>query len=230
MIYIGTHHRCGTVLMRNLFRMYCKKTEQSFFKGIYDSSNLNIDIYQDAHSREMSAIADAAFGIHLFRDPKSLLLSHLKYHLVSESEAEASNRILIDGVVYREYLRSISSDDDKLIFEMNNIFSRTVNAMSGWDYEDERFLNINLKVFLERTPVEIVDLITEYFPDCFDRDALLHSVVAAMNNKVKDRHGTSNQNQLELSADLELLLQERFPSLKVFNESTLRTHKKNIIS
>ena len=121
MIQIATHHRCGTVLMRNTFRKYCDLTSQTFYKG--DAANLpeNVDVYQSAHSRAIDIIPnDASLGVHLYRDPIKLLLSHIKYHEKSESEYEASNKLKINGVLYRDYLKSIEGINAKAKFEIEN--------------------------------------------------------------------------------------------------------------
>ena len=98
MIEVATHHRCGTVLMRNTFRQFCDTNSLVFFKGDRSSLEGHCDVYQSAHSRESDLFMDnKAHGIHLYRDPLKLLLSHIRYHQKTTSPTEAATRSSLKG-------------------------------------------------------------------------------------------------------------------------------------
>ena len=74
--FVCTHHRCGTVLMRNVFERFAKRTSTRFFKGDPAEAPDDALIVHDAHSR--SRLIPKNRGIHIFRDPFALLLSHVR--------------------------------------------------------------------------------------------------------------------------------------------------------
>jgi hypothetical protein len=224
MLYqICTHHRCGTVLARNTFRIFAEKNGMVFYKGAAKNAPHNTSILQSAHSRkEELSTAGVVKGIHLFRNPIEMLSSHIKYHEKSDSPLEASNKLMIEGVLYKEYLAKLGDFDEKAIFEIKHIFGRTLRTMLAWDYSDTRYLNINLSEFRAEKLKSTCEKISEHFEfDYQKQTSLLSCFNAANNNKaVKEKHVTSVKNSKVTFSDETMdLLNVEFPSLKNFMET-----------
>lgn len=192
MFWICTHHRCGTVLARNIFRRYAALTGEVFFKGPFQDRPKSTGIYQDAHSR--TPLSDDAYGIHLYRDPYCLLLSHIRYHETTKSRLEPPNKIVMgDGRLYRDHLLEKESLDEKAHFELDHVCGRTLKSMLRWDYDDSRFINIPLEALSDPLLGEFVagtlaDAFTIFRGQEFRLRKTFQEVVG--NAKVKKAHGT----------------------------------------
>ena len=192
-VYVCTHHRCGTVLMRNIFTRYTKFAPHTFFKGDPAAAPDGCDIVQDAHSR--SPLALAGEGIHLVRDPFDLLVSHVRYHEKTMSPTEPPNaERMADGRTYKEHLRALPDLTAKAMFELDHVCGRTLRTMLAFDYDNPRFLNLPLDVFLEPEPAgRAAEAIAARFA-LFGRHAeilkgaVLHFVSKA--EHIKQSHGT----------------------------------------
>lgn len=226
MLYqVCTHHRCGTVLMRNTFRKFAEVNDLGFYKGVAKDAPADTHILQSAHSTKVEIETDFEIkGIHLYRNPIDMLASHIKYHAKSDSPLEASNKLLIDGVLYKDYLNSLNTYDEKAAFELKHIFRRTLRSMLAWDYKDKRYLNLNLSEFKADKLSDTCKKISVHFG--FDDDqncSLLKCFNAANNNNaVKAKHVTSNQtDEVLFSENTIKYLHEEFPTLKTFMDSWL---------
>ena len=192
-VYVCTHHRCGTVLMRNVFRRYARFTGQGFFKGDPAAAPEGTAIVHDAHSRSPDAAAGT--GVHIFRDPFDLLLSHVRYHETTTSPTEPPNALRMeDGRTYREHLLEKPTLSDKAMFEIDHVYGRTLRSMLAWDYDNPRFHNYPLDLFLDpATAGRVSDEIAGAF-DVFAgraddlRGAMLHFVGTATH--IRAKHGT----------------------------------------
>ncbi|RAH96552.1 hypothetical protein DLJ53_32090 [Acuticoccus sediminis] len=192
-VFVCTHHRCGTVLMRNVFRRYAALAPAAFFKGDPGEAPADADIVHDAHSR--SPVAAAGAGIHLYRDPFDLLLSHIRYHETTTSPSEPPNMLRMkDGRTYGEHLRALPTLSDKAMLEIDTVFGRTLRSMLAWDYDNPNFRNYPLDLFLDAATAErVAGEIADTFPlfagqrDTL-RGAMLHFIVNATH--IRDSHGT----------------------------------------
>lgn len=166
-VIICSHHRCGTVLLRNAFRHFAQKTGRSFHKTSTPPPELDSHITQNTLGDQWQWASYGNFkGLHLFRDPYDMLLSHIRYHEQTKSPDEACNKILVNGVLYRSFLGSLGSLEEKAKFEIENIFGRTFRKMLNWDYTDERFLNVNLDEFQPSRLEPTVEKVAKHFEFC----------------------------------------------------------------
>lgn len=190
--FVCTHHRCGTVLMLNVFRRYSHLTGQVFFKGPLAEAPEDTAILQDAHSR--SKLPEDASGLHLMRDPFDMLLSHIRYHETTKSPNEVPNKkVMDDGRLYREHLIELPTLGEKAAFEIDNVYGRTLRSMLKWDYGNDRFHNYPLDTFLDLPATErVVRDLSASFP-VFEGE--LKALTTAFSHVVKathirERHGT----------------------------------------
>ncbi|UOM37313.1 hypothetical protein [Acuticoccus sp. I52.16.1] len=195
-LYVCTHHRCGTVLLRNIFTRYTKFADARFFKGNPKDAPAEAGIVQDAHSR--SPIAKAGAGLHIFRDPFDLLLSHIRYHETTRSPTEPPNAfILDDGRTYGEHLREQPTLSDKALFEIDHVFGRTLKSMVAWDYANPAFKNYPLDIFLDAdNAAPVAAELAHAFP-VLDREtltgAIRHFIVNAPH--IRAKHGTRTEGE-----------------------------------
>jgi hypothetical protein len=219
MFWICTHHRSGTVLMRNVFQRYAALTNRPFFKGKYEQCPEGVELYQDAHSH--TRLPDEAHGIHLFRDPYALLLSHVRYHLITESPGEPPNAVVMsDGRLYGEHLREKASLEEMAFFELEQIYRLTLSDMLAWDYSDARFINVPLDAFDNSGSAIVVARWLRARFDDFDadesalEDAFRHVIA---NQPLKRRHGTRREGedpQRLLTPAVTDYMQREFPRLQ----------------
>ena len=147
---VSTHHRCGIVLMRNVFEEVCAAPGLSFCKAPGRDRMVpeGFAVVQDSNARLRRP--REAVGIHLFRDPFDMLISHIRHAETTRDPAQPANRLrMADGRPYKAHLLERPTLAQKAMFEIDHIYGRTLRDMIGWDYDDPRFLNIALEAFGE---------------------------------------------------------------------------------
>ena len=128
MICIGTHHKTGTVWMRKVWRAIAADQNIPFFQVLRARRLADIPtdgpvIIVNWHSRfpqQLLDDPDARF-LHLIRDPRDVLLSGMRYHMVAGLGNEKFLRIPredLGGVNYQTHLRSLPDDLARLRFEI----------------------------------------------------------------------------------------------------------------
>lgn len=203
-VYVCTHHRCGTVLLRNIFTRYTKFTDARFFKGDPEAAPADADIVQDAHS--MSPVAKAGAGVHIYRDPFDLLLSHIRYHERTKSPSEPPNAMVMkDGRTYGDHLRALPTLSDKAMFEIDRSFGHTLRRMLQWDYDNPNFRNYPLDVFFEvDTAQRVAEDMAATFPLFAPERETLKGAVRHFiidNAGIREAHGTRTAGE-ERAIDL----------------------------
>lgn len=185
--------------MRNVFERFAKRTSTRFFKGDPAAAPDDALIVHDAHSR--SPLIPKNRGIHIFRDPFALLLSHVRYHTATTSRGEPSHAILMeDGRTYGEHLDERTSLGAKAMFELDHVAGRSLRTMLAWDYDNPGYRNYPLDLFLEAGTAErvLADLLArfEHFAGGEEdlRIALLHFVAT----HIRDSHGTPSSSPDEV--------------------------------
>ena len=203
--------------MLSIFTRYSALTGQSFFKGPLHEAGDAV-IVQNAHSR--GALPDDAMGIHLFRDPLALLLSHVRYHETTESPTEPPNaKRLADGRLYGEHLREQPTLADKARFEIDHVCGNTLRSMLAWDYDNPRFLNYPLDVFTKADSAERAarQMAATFAIFTGHEEALVEAVLGQVGGADRrQRHRTrvaGEQPADVLSAPVLALLHRRFPGL-----------------
>jgi len=154
-ILVGTHHKTGTVLMKNIF----EKISESLGIKMLDCSGTsasiddNWDIIYDHHSTFNGVILnDNLKGIHMIRDPRMIIVSSAFYHMKS-SEAWLHQPIKrFSDMTYHEKINSLSSDRERFLFEMDHGSSQTIRDMESWI---ERRYCWSLDIKLEELMVDV---------------------------------------------------------------------------
>ncbi|MFG0300028.1 MAG: sulfotransferase domain-containing protein [Phycisphaerales bacterium JB047] len=158
-IFVGTHHKAGTVWMVSTFRLlahdnglsfvHLNKLDQSwkinpnkqkFFEGHRRKVEKRDDrpgVFFDYHSAfpDLSACRDerGAKGLHMIRDPRDMLASGVRYHLKSDEVWLHKPDKRWDGMTFAEKLASYSSYEDQLKFELDTAMGNSIRKMANFD-------------------------------------------------------------------------------------------------
>lgn len=165
-ILVGTYHKCATMWFRGVFHQFAQHYRLNFYMNgcqIAFGNNRKYTIFFDDHSlfNDIDLDSPDCVILHTVRDPRDMLLSAVYYHLrapVTREKWLHTPRPGLDGKSYQQHLRSLSSFEEKLIFEMNNSHRANANLMLKWDYDlhnssevrYERLMEDNTGVYFSR--------------------------------------------------------------------------------
>ncbi len=128
-IFIGSHHKCGTVWIEQIFKLFTDslKVEYAHTDG---SSSENAKVLFSSHSHFPSSLSEDYVGVHIIRDPRDVCVSGAAYHITDHAiENESWLRdFSIDGIPYFEFVRSLDFRD-RLIAESEHITSKTIDEI-----------------------------------------------------------------------------------------------------
>jgi hypothetical protein len=135
---VATHHKVGTVLMKEIFTQIAREFGYEF----HDYSQLpdpeaasKADIIFD-HSSKFSGLNLTAFenlkGIHLLRDPRMVIVSAAFYHQHARETWLLTPRQSLDGMSYQQKINSLPNDEARFEFEMRNSASGTIRDMHSF--------------------------------------------------------------------------------------------------
>jgi hypothetical protein len=142
-ILIGTHHKTGTNWFINIFREICKCGKLAFFAGDQDTLPTENDVFLQDHSYfTLNDLGKPFKGIHIIRDPRDVIISGCFYHQKSYEPWLHCRSKRFSGMTYSEKINSYSSLEDKIVFEMENAGSSTINDMRKWNYFDKHFYEL----------------------------------------------------------------------------------------
>ena len=135
------HHRCGTVWFHRIFKLIGERLELNYHRGNQAGLPSNADLFFEDHSRIDKATLPPFLGSHIRRDPRDLIVSAYHYHLWSKEPWLHAPREKLGGRTYQEHMRSLDPEDG-VIFEMERSSHHNISMMLGWDYRDDRFMEI----------------------------------------------------------------------------------------
>lgn len=161
-IFIATHHKSGTVWMVSTFRRIAKANGFTFNHLNTGESGWNIRLDKLEYCEEQRAISESlsdlpgifvdyhsaipdltickatrgARGIHVIRDPRDMLLSAVRYHLVSDEPWLVQPSTEFGGQTYQEKLCSYPTLEDRLRFEIDQYMGRAIREMYAFDRQD----------------------------------------------------------------------------------------------
>jgi hypothetical protein len=141
---VGTHHKTGTIWMRKVLRAIQKDQDIPFMqcyraKKLADAAHSGPQIivnWSSTFPQELFDTAHARF-LHIIRDPRDVLLSGMRYHLIAPLGNEKflrQKRAEWGGLNYQDHLKSLPDTHAQLMFEMVNKHHDTVQEMLKWPY------------------------------------------------------------------------------------------------
>ncbi len=157
-IFIATHHKSGTVWMLSTFRRIAQANNFAFIHLNTDEFGWEIRPDKLDYLEEQRAIAESASdlpaiivdfhsaipdltackadrgarGIHVIRDPRDMLLSAVRYHLISDEPWLHQPSSKWGNCTYAERLRSFDSLEDQIRFEMDHYMGRAIREMANF--------------------------------------------------------------------------------------------------
>ena len=183
---VGTHHKTGTVWMRRTFHKFAT-AEGIPVTRVNECSRLNV-LPTDGPALVVSWSSSfplALFNhpqarfLHMIRDPRDVLLSGYRYHLVAPTGNEKFLRIPrknLGGKTYKEHLNALPSRIDGLLFEMNNKHAETVTEMLIWPYGHPQVVDLRYEDLINDTDCALFDrAIRRLDVPTFDHDRLMKS-------------------------------------------------------
>ena len=166
MVLIATHHKTGTVWMRQLFQSIARRLNCPFVRladyqavdadALREHAPLTI-LFQD-HGRFDSemALKTCDRGWHLLRDPRDVLISGANYHSWSDEPWLHRPRETLGGRTYQEALRALSFADS-VRFEMHRSTGQAIRDMLAFDRRDGCFRDVAYEVLLEDQTGEVAE-------------------------------------------------------------------------
>jgi hypothetical protein len=158
MIFVGTHHKTGSLLFKKVFRDVSAAFGLTFYEGWQDQVGPETDVWFMEHSRIDAAALDDVKGVHVVRHPLSVIYSGYKYHkacrekwCIDPSVATVADGIFyrFDGLSYQEKLNAIS-ESEGIRLEMEGRSYHAIMDMYRWDYGDSRFLSVKYEDIVTR--------------------------------------------------------------------------------
>lgn len=151
-ICIGTHHKTGTIWMRNVWKLiardqnipYSQCNKAARLNELPESGPQIYVNWASNFPRALTKRDDARF-IHMIRDPRDVLLSGMRYHCIAPLAREkflTETRPEWGGRTYKDHIANLPTDHDRLLFEMENKHEVTLQEMLKWDYGNPRSVEL----------------------------------------------------------------------------------------
>ena len=145
---IATHHKAGTVWIKSVIRSLSKAIGVPWI-GIWSDRQMGkvpasgrafLCNWDGVFPQPLWGSTETAF-LHVIRDPRDVLLSGCRYHHTAGPKGERflhTPREDLGGLTYQEHLSGLATEDEKLLFEMENKHAETLGQMRGWPWGDAR--------------------------------------------------------------------------------------------
>ncbi|MBF9035333.1 hypothetical protein HKCCE2091_13895 [Rhodobacterales bacterium HKCCE2091] len=145
LVAVATHHKTGTVWMRRVWSHWSETLGLPRIRVSGPGSVTEVP----AEGRALLVSWNAAFpaelldradlrGMHLVRDPRDVLISGLRYHLIAPVAGERAlhvPRTDLGGKTYQQHLNALPTTHARMLFEMENVHLDTLTEMTAWRYD-----------------------------------------------------------------------------------------------
>jgi hypothetical protein len=206
-LLIGTHHKTGTVWMNEIFYKFAKENNYIFRHTNFDViSNLSGNIIFFSHNSNFEKI-QKIYGpnlksINVIRDPRDIAISGARYHSKVTEGEEWILRPFKNNKSYFEIISSIYDENEKILFEANNITKFTSREMFE-SSKKENTLNIKYEDLInDLNNFKILEIISMHFNFTkkeFESLKKIYTDTHLKNRKEKINHiinGSINQYEL----------------------------------
>lgn len=139
---IATHHKTGTVWMRNVFRDIAQELGIRFVyvgkkvpqPGKFAPPAIFLNDHANFASMPWLLHGESSRILHVVRDPRDVLISAMHYHRVANERWLHNPRKAFGGLSYQMKLNSLPDDMSRYRFELMHSAARTVKEMCRWNY------------------------------------------------------------------------------------------------
>lgn len=183
---VGTHHKTGTVWMRRTFHKFAtaesipvvRVNQRSLLKELPSDGPALVVNWSSSFPMALFNHPQARF-LHIIRDPRDVLLSGYRYHLVAPTGNEKFLRTphkSLSGKTYQEHLNSLSSRVEGLLFEMEHKHAETLTEMLLWPYGHPHTVDLRYEDLINDTDCALFDAaIRGLDVPAFDHNRLMKS-------------------------------------------------------
>jgi hypothetical protein len=168
-ILVGTHHKCLTVFLSQIFKAFSVLTGKSFSSGRGRYLDYSKYILFDHHSEfDFGKLNSTFCGVHVRRDPRDVLVSAAFYHLTAKEKWLHEEYSGFPGKTYQEIVNSFPSFEEVLLFELNHAAGDVINTMVTWNYEDDRFCEFSYEELISSGGMEVfITRVSGRFPESY---------------------------------------------------------------
>lgn len=142
-VLVGTHHKTGTVWMKNIFSQSCSQLKLKFYNGQLEQSPPDFNVLLEEHSQfDFDRLNTEYKGLHIIRDPRDIIISGCFYHQKAHEKWLHISEDKFGGLTYQEKINSYDALDDKILFEMENSSLWNIQAITNWNYTNPAFFEV----------------------------------------------------------------------------------------
>ncbi len=145
--YLGTFHKTGSRMMRRILQDFCASAELKLWlsppaywaRGEGREPAAGWDICFENHSRFLHSDAPRrpnSRAAIVIRDPRDVIISGAHYHVWSDEEWLHNPRPDLDGVTYHTAINALSSERERMLFELNHAGRNTIGQMLAAQTDD----------------------------------------------------------------------------------------------
>lgn len=168
LILVGAHHKAGTNLLFGIFNEICKRRNEYFFYGNQsDAPKLCSVLFHDNSDFDLVALSTEFRGLHIIRDPRDIIISGAFYHRHSDEAWLHEPQPQFGSMTYQQAINSCSTDEEAILFEMENAAMYTIKKMLDWDYANPCFFETRYEDLVQDHSLEIFKQIFVFlgYPD-----------------------------------------------------------------
>lgn len=127
-ILVGTFHKTGTVLMRNILKSISEDFGLRFWEqGPEPADGWDIRFHGGSNFRHELSYPHR--GIIVIRDPRDVVISAAHFHCRGREGWLHKPDIRFGGMTYLDKMNSLPDDDERYIFEMDNFSGPVIREM-----------------------------------------------------------------------------------------------------
>lgn len=144
-MFVGTFHKTGTILMWSIIQKLSHRFGLRLWVQNSRPAPPRWDVCFDAHSHFRYGVRELPHkGFIVIRDPRDIVISGAYYHARLKPGTRDGWVHLPEerfgGLSYQEKIRSLGSDHEKFVFEMDNMAVWTIRKMRRWIEPPPEFL------------------------------------------------------------------------------------------
>ncbi len=211
MFIIGSYHKTGTVLFRNIFEKY-KESDNNF--------NYTFNMHFNSVSNN---VIKKTKCLVIIRHPYEIIMSGVRYHQITNKKWCHIPRKDLNGKTYQSYIKSLTNDK-KILFEIQKCSGSNINRI----YNDVKNRNFNNNIFFlkiedlyikENIPT-ICTKINDHFNNKINVNKLIQCFYFCLD---KSYHRTHNINEYTFNKHFKkkhyAVIKKKFPNnlLEVLN-------------